>query len=101
MLEAVVGGIGIQKHAGRAALLRHEGLHATEALAVANENYFSAHVDLRLREAIKVLRRAVVRVNNVGFNVSRGRHAVERRNNPGIVLKGVARDALRGGSVHP
>ena len=100
MLKTVVSGIGIEQDASRAVLLGHEGLDATKALAVADENNLAAHIDLGLLQPVEVFRRAVVGVDHFAFDISRGRHSVKGWCNTRVVLVGVGRNPLRRWAVH-
>ena len=68
-------------------LLGHERFHAAEVLPIAHQYDFSAHVYLQLLEFLKVLRRTVICVDHLRFDIARRRHRVVRHHYPRITLK--------------
>ena len=97
---AVVGRVGVDDHAGSAVLLRHEDFHAAEILAVAHQHDLAADVDFQLVELVEVIRGAIVGVDDVGFDIAGGRHAVEGHDHARIVLVGIVVDVLARRAVH-
>ena len=63
---AVIGGVGVDDHSGRAVLLRDENFYAAEVLAVADEHDLAAHVDFQFVEFLKIFGRAVVGIDDLG-----------------------------------
>ena len=68
--EAVILGIGVDQHAGRAALLGDEDLHAAKVAAVANKNYLAFQVDMLGRQQVKILQPSVIGVDHIGAHIS-------------------------------
>ena len=74
--EAVVLGVGVDDDPLGAVLLGQLGLHAAEALAVANEHDLALHVHAELVEGLVVVRQAVVRVDELAGHVAARRVGV-------------------------
>ena len=81
-------------------LLRDENFDSAKILPVAHQHDLAAHIDLQFVEFLEVVRRPVVGVDHIGFDVARGRHAVEGHDHARIVLIRIVVDVLARGTVH-
>ena len=87
---AVVCRVGVDEYARRAVLLRHKCFHPAKVLPIAHQHDLAANIYFHLFEFLKIIRRSVVRIHHLALDISRGRHAIERRNHPRIVLVRIA-----------
>ena len=87
---AVVLRVGVDEHAGGAALLGDVDLDAAEVGAVASDDDLAVQVDVLGGELIEVFEAAVVGVDHFAGHVAGAGRAVEGHHDAGIVLAGVA-----------
>ena len=81
-------------------LLSDKDFDASKILAVAHQDDLAAYVDFQFLQLLKILWGAVVGVDHFGFHVSGRRHAIERHDDPRIVLIGIIVNVLARGTVH-
>jgi hypothetical protein len=104
LVEAVVGGVGVDQDSLGSGQLRVVDLDAAVVGAVADQDDLVAHVDAEIGQPLEVGGRAVVGVDHLRGHVARRAGAVERRQDARVVLEGVAAeglaDMLRAGAGH-
>jgi len=81
-------------------LLGDKHFYPTKILPVADENDLVANINSHLIELLEIVRRAVVGIDDLTFNVCGRRHAVEGRDDARIIVVRVTIHVLGAGTVH-